>query len=275
VRIDAHQHFWIYEASEYPWISDDMSVLKQDRLPDDLRPELERCDINGTIIVQARHTLAESDFLLEVASENEFVRAVVGWVDLRASPGVTLDRLARNSRFKGVRYVLADCPELMQDPSFRSGLAELSVRGLVFDLLVLPEQLDAAAAMIRAVPGLKAVINHAGKPDMTKAGFPRWKSGMQKLSEIELVYCKLSGFVTEVSDGTWKNMDFRPWLETLVEQFGADRLMFGSDWPTFTTAGASYRDVLGIVSGYASELSASEQDRVFAGTAGHCYGIQS
>jgi L-fuconolactonase len=196
---------------------------------------------------------------------------VVGWVDLAGRPEEELEKLAANPIFRGIRHVLADAPETMKNSAFISGLAILASSGKVFDLLVLPNQLRAAESMIRSVPGIRIAINHAGKPILKSEELGLWQDGMKRLSEIDNVYCKLSGLPSEAPGGDWTGTDYRPWVDTLLDLFGTKRLMFGSNWPTCTPVGASFDDIVDLTEKLVQKLSPSEQEEIFGSTARRCY----
>jgi L-fuconolactonase len=273
--IDAHQHFWLYSQAEYPWIGPGMERLASDYLPADLAALARPLGIDGSIAVQARQSLAESLWLLELAAANPFIRGVVGWVDLR-SPTVANDLapLITDSNFVGVRHVVQDEPDprFLLGEDFIRGLRTLHQFGLPYDLLVFPHQLPAAVELAGLLPEQPFVLDHLGKPLIKAGEIASWKQDIQALARHQNVCCKLSGLVTEADWKAWKPDDFGRYLDGAIEAFGPDRLMLGSDWPVCLLA-AEYADVVGIVENRISKLSTAEQTAIRGGTAVRFYGL--
>jgi L-fuconolactonase len=278
-RIDAHQHFWTYSAAEYPWIGPGMERLAADHLPADLEAVARPEGISGSIAVQARQSLAESRWLLELAAHDPFIRGVVGWVDLR-SAGVADDlaSLARHPWFVGVRHVVQDEPDLrfLLNDAFVRGLRALRPMGLTYDLLLYPQQLSAAVELTALLPEQPFVLDHLAKPKVrawrTASDRADWQREIEALARHGNVFCKLSGLVTEADWAGWRREDFRPYLEIVVAAFGPQRLMFGSDWPVCRLA-AGYADVVGIVADLVAPLAATEQAAIWGGAAKAFYGL--
>ena len=275
MQIDAHQHFWLYEADEYPWIDDDKGALKVDYLPDDLTPLMADTGIDGTVAVQARQNLRETEFLLELADGYDYIRGVVGWVDLRA-PDVAaqLERFAPHPRLVGVRHIVHDEADdrFMLGGSFLEGLAQLKPYNLTYDLLLFPRHLQVAIDVVKRFPEQVFVLDHISKPFIKDAILEPWKSEMRQLASFDNVSCKVSGMVTEAAWGKWTQEDYRPYLDVVFDCFGVDRLMFGSDWPVCTLSG-SYSEVVGIVRTYIEALSDEEKSKVMGGNAAAFYGL--
>jgi L-fuconolactonase len=275
MRIDAHQHFWRYHRDEYPWMSPAMEALRRDFLPGDLGPELEAAGFDGTIAVQARQTLEETRWLLELADGHPFVRGVVGWVDLR-SPDVDaqLARFAAHPKLVGVRHVVHDEPDdgFMARPDFRRGIARLRGHGLAYDLLVFPKHLPLAARLAEEFPDQAFVLDHVAKPLVREGRLSPWDEDLRRLAAFPNVSGKLSGLVTEARWGSWKAEDFRPYLDVVLAAFGPERLMIGSDWPVCTLSGA-YGATMAIVVDYAGRLAPGERDAVLGGNALRLYGV--
>lgn len=267
LRLDAHQHFWRYDAAQYPWIPVG-SPLERDWLPVDLHAVQQPLEFDGSIVVQARQSLAESDWLLGLADADARIHGVVGWVDLRA-PNVSTDlaRLARHPRFVGVRHVLQDEPDdrFALLPEFVRGIGLLRQFRLTYDLLIYPRQLAAAIELVRRFPEQPFVLDHLAKPEIRLGRRDPWQQQLRELAALPNVYCKVSGMVTEADHQQWRADDFRPYLDTVFEAFGPSRLMWGSDWPVCLLAG-SYDRVHALVDEYASGLSNSERDALFGGT---------
>lgn len=275
MRIDAHQHFWRYSAAEYPWIGPGMERLARDYLPADLAPLLEAGGIAGCVAVQARQSLEETRWLLELADGHGFIRGVVGWVDLRSTHVADqLARFAGHPRFVGVRHVVQDeaDPRFLLGEAFLHGLARVAEAGLVYDLLVLAPQLPAAAEMVALRPGQPFVLDHLAKPPIAAARLDPWRDDIRALARHPHVSCKLSGMVTEARLRRWRREDFLPYMETALEAFSADRLMFGSDWPVCTLSG-EYAEVAGIVDDFLAGLAPAERAAIEGGTAARVYGL--
>ncbi len=275
MQIDSHQHFWLYEADEYPWIDDDKGALKVDYLPDDLTPLMAETGIDGTVAVQARQNLRETEFLLELADGYDYIRGVVGWVDLRA-PDVAaqLERFAPHPRLVGVRHIVHDEADdhFMLGGSFLEGLAQLKPYNLTYDLLLFPRHLQVAIDFVKRFPEQAFVLDHISKPFIKDGIIEPWKSEMRQLASFDNVWCKVSGMVTEAAWKAWTQEDYRPYLDVVFDCFGVDRLMFGSDWPVCTLSG-SYSEVVGIVRTYIEALSDEEKSKVMGGNAAAFYGL--
>jgi L-fuconolactonase len=275
MRIDAHQHFWHYSPAEYPWIGPGMERLARDFLPADLAPLLDAEGIGATVAVQARQSLEETRWLLELAERHDFIRGVVGWVDLRSTHvAEQLARFAGHPRFVGVRHVVQDEPDprFLLGAAFLHGLARVAEAGLVYDLLVLAPQLPAAAEMVALRPGQAFVLDHLAKPPIAAARLDPWRDDIRALSRHPHVACKLSGMVTEARLRQWRREDFLPYMETALEAFSPERLMFGSDWPVCTLSG-EYSEVAGIVDDFLARLAPAERAAIEGGTAARVYGL--
>jgi len=275
VRIDAHQHFWSYSAAEYPWIGKGMERLAHHHLPQDLAPLATAEGIGGTVAVQARQSLEESRWLLELADADPLVRGVVGWVDLRSTHVEDqLRAFADRPKFVGVRHVVQDEPDprFLLGESFLHGIGKLASFGLTYDLLLYPRQLPAAAELVALFPGQPFVLDHLSKPRIKAGELDPWRQELKALAAHGNVLCKLSGMVTEADWQGWKRADFTPYLETALEAFSPERLMFGSDWPVCTLA-AEYADVFGIVTDFLADLTESERDAILGGNAARFYAL--
>jgi L-fuconolactonase len=275
MRLDSHQHFWRYDAREYGWIGDDMAALRRDHLPPELARLQRAAGFDGSVAVQARESLAETEFLLDLADTHLFVRGVVGWVDFEAADcRGQLERLASRPRLRGIRHVLQDDPDdkRILTPAFRAGLRMLSDFGLTYDLLVRPRHLRHCLAVVREMPGQPFVIDHVAKPDIRSGILAPWREDIRALADCPNVCCKVSGMVTEADWKAWKDGDFAPYLDIVYEAFGPDRLMIGSDWPVCTVA-AGYGEALGIVTRWASRLPAAGQQAILGGTCARFYGL--
>jgi L-fuconolactonase len=275
IRLDAHQHFWQYSPTEHTWMTASMGVLQRDYLPADLEPLLRSEAMDGSIVVQARQSIDETRWLLQLAKENSFIRGVVGWVDLR-SPNVAgeLDEFAANPHLVGVRHVLQDEPDdgFMLRPEFRRGIAQLARSGLVYDILIYPRHLPAAVELVRQFPSQPFVLDHIAKPLIAEGLLEPWASGIRELARYQNVACKVSGMITEARWQNWNPKDFYPYLDVVLESFGPERLMIGSDWPVCLLSG-SYETAIGVVKEYAARLTSTERDALFGDTCERIYGV--
>ena len=276
MRIDAHQHFWNYSAAEYPWIGAGLERLARDYLPSDLEPLLAAKQIDGSVAVQARQSVEESLWLLALAKAHPLVKGVIGWVDLRSDRvGDELRVLAANPTFVGVRHVVQDEPDprFVLGEGFIRGLRQLRQHGLTYDLLLYPSQLPAAVELVALLPEQPFVVDHLAKPRIATGEIADWDRDIRAIARHENVCCKVSGMVTEAVRQGWRRDDFTPYLDVVLEAFGPERLMFGSDWPVCLLAG-EYADVAAIPRDYFSRLSATEQRMVWGDTAARFYGLK-
>ena len=271
--IDSHQHFWKFDPVRDSWIDEKMATIQRDFLPADLKPLLIANSFEASVVVQSDQSEAENDFQLNNASANEFVKGVVGWVDLQADN--VHDRLAYYSQFKkmkGFRHVLQGEKQrdFMLRPAFKKGIAELHAFGFTYDILIFPDQLSYTEQFVKSFPYQPFVIDHIAKPYIMDKKIDQWKKEIHALGKYENVFCKISGMVTEAEWKTWKKEDFRPYLDVVLEAFGTHRIMFGSDWPVCLVA-ASYNQVVDLVKDYFSRLSANEQEAFFKKNAERFY----
>jgi L-fuconolactonase len=275
MKIDAHQHFWKYTPQDYGWISEDMSIIRRDFLPADLLPELKKAGYDGCVAVQAPQAEEETRFLLDLADHYSFIKGVVGWIDLQAANAE--ERLAIFSphpKLRGIRHIVQAEPDdhFLFKPAFKQGISLLEKFKLTYDILIYPKQLPAAIEFVRAFPKQKFVLDHIAKPFIKDHILEPWATHIRKLAAHENVYCKLSGMVTEADWQHWKKSDFTPYLETVLEAFGAKRLMIGSDWPVCKVAG-EYTQVMQLVQEFISSLSTDEQARILGRNAIEFYGL--
>lgn len=275
MRVDAHQHFWRYDAEEFGWLTGALAGLRRDFLPGDLEPELHAAGVDGTVAVQARQSEEETRWLLELAAQHAWIRGVVGWVDLRAED--VRDALARwtaDGKLVGVRHIVQAEPkrEFMLQEDFQRGIAALEEFGLAYDLLVFPKHLKTALELVRAFPRQQFVLDHAAKP-MIRAGLMEpWTADLRALGACQNVSCKLSGLVTEARLEGWTQADFEPFLEVALEAFGPRRLMLGSDWPV-CLAGGSYAQSVGVVRTFIARLTETERAEIEGGACARAYGL--
>jgi L-fuconolactonase len=275
MRVDAHQHFWRYSEEEYGWIDGSMAAIRRDFLPADLFPLLAETGVDATVAVQARQSLEETNWLLDLAEAHDWIAGVVGWVPLlSAEAHETLEKLAARTRLKGVRHVLqSEADEFMLREDFQAGIALLRRYSLTYDVLVVERQLPAAMQLVDRHPEQSFVLDHIAKPLIAAHELEPWRTQIRELARRPHVCCKLSGMATEAAFDTWTVEDLRPYIETVLECFGPERLMFGSDWPVCTVA-SSYARWVGVVREFIAELTKDEQESIFGGNAARFYGLQ-
>ena len=276
MRIDSHQHFWNYDPSQYPWITEEAKVLRRDFLPGHLQQESEKVRIYGSIAVQARQTSEESRWLLRLADQHSSILGVVGWIDLR-SPRVEeeLAEFAQHPKFVGVRHVVQEEPDndFMLQPAFLDGIGKLKQFGLIYDLLVFPRQLPAAIEIASKFPEQVFVLDHIAKPPIAEGDVSPWDRQIRELAKCPNVFCKVSGMVTEAKRVGWQLEDFRPYLDVVFEAFAEDRLMFGSDWPVCLLAG-SYERVYSLAHDYVVKNVPRAEPKIFGENAARAYRLE-
>ncbi len=274
LRIDAHQHFWNYSAAEYPLIPA-ASPLERNWLPQDLDALQKPLGLHGSIAVQARQSLEESRWLLELAGHHSSIKGVVGWVDLRnAAVDEQLAQFAKHPRFRGVRHVVQDEPDdrFMLGEAFLHGISRLKHFNLTYDILIYPKQLPAAIELVKRFPEQPFVLDHIAKPHIRDGRLEPWATHIRELAKAPNVSCKVSGMVTEADWTAWKADDFKPYLDVVFDAFGAKRLMFGSDWPVCLLAG-SYERVFKLTADYMAQFNPEEQAGFLGGNAAKFYGV--
>ncbi len=277
MKIDTHQHFWSYNDRDYVWMSAAMGKLRRDHLPKDLLPLIEAAGIDATVAVQARQCLEESTWLLELADEYTFIRAVVGWVDLCGEDVVDqLERLAQHPKLRGIRHVIHDEPddEFMLRKAFLNGLRQLNRFELTYDLLLFPRHLPIACNLVKRFPDQPFVLDHIAKPPVRAGEMAPWTTDLKRLADFPNVFCKISGLVTEGNWNSWRAQDFEPYLEVVLNAFGPQRLMLGSDWPVCTLA-ADYASVIELEVDYIAKLSVDEQRAILEENAIKFYSLQT
>ena len=277
MKIDAHQHFWKFNHAEYEWINEDMQVLKQDYLPNNLYPELLKSGFTGSVAVQARQTVEETRWLLRWAEQHDFIKAVVGWVDLCSEKELRkqLDEFTKFPKFAGVRHVVHDEPDdsFMLREDFLKGISNLSDYNLTYDLLLFPRHLQIAEKVVAQFPEQRFALDHLSKPHIKQRIMHPWKEDLEKLALHNNVWCKISGMVTEADWNNYRPQDLYPYLDAIFEIFGTDRLMFGSDWPVCLIV-AEHATVTDIVEGYLRNFSALDQHKIMGGNAAKFYNIR-
>lgn len=265
MRIDSHQHFWKYNPVKDAWITDDMKVIQRNFLPVDLWPLLQLNNVDGCVAVQAEQSENETDFLLQLAGENDWIKGVVGWVNLSAvNLEERLQHFSQYEKLKGFRHIVQAEPanDFLLSADFCMGIAQLSKYNFTYDILVFPRQLKYVPAFVAQFPQQAFVIDHLAKPDFIKADFEEWENAMKAVAAYPNVHCKVSGMVTEANWNTWTIEDFSYCLDVVTEAFGIDRLLFGSDWPVCLLA-ASYQETCNIVHRYFMQFSMEEQGKLW------------
>lgn len=273
--IDSHHHFWNYTPEDYGWIPDDWPMIKRDFLPGDLEMEMRLAGVDSVISVQARQSLEETRWLLELVRSNAFIQAVVGWVPL-ASPAIRdeLKQLTDNKKLRSVRHVVQgeSDPEFLLRPAFESGIRALRDHGLAYDILVFEHQLDQTIQFVDRHPDQIFIVDHIAKPKIAQGLLEPWRKNIRELAKRENVACKLSGMVTEADPKNWTSATLAPYFDVVMQAFGPKRLLYGSDWPV-CLAGVSYRDWLATVRAAVCGFSASEQEDIFSGNARRFYSL--
>ena len=274
-RIDSHQHFWNYDPQAHGWMNEDMAVLKKDYGTTDLSPLLQACNLDGCIAVQASQTEEENTFLLSLSSQSSIIKGIVGWVDLQADNlEGRLTYYKQHPAIKGFRHVIHDEPEddFMLRPAFINGVRLLKQFGYTYDLLIFPKHLSNTQRFLTELPGQKFVMDHIAKPQIRNGEYGDWRKGLDAIAAFSNVHCKISGMVTEATWKEWKKDDFKKYIDAVINAFGVDRIMYGSDWPVCTLS-ASYEEQYAIVADYFSSFSQAEQDAFFGGNAIRFYGL--
>jgi len=272
MTIDAHHHFWRYDPVAYDWIDDAMGAIRRDFLPADLAAEIDAAGVDGVVSVQARQSVEETRWLLELAGEHDFIRGVVGWLSL-VQPGLRdeLAKFAADAKLKAVRHVLQGEPDdYMGQRAFDAGIDALDEFGLAYDILIVERQLPAAIALVDRHPRTVFVLDHVAKPRIRDGVLAGWRENIAALGRRPNVYCKLSGMVTEADPGGWTVEQLRPYADIVLEAFGPRRVMFGSDWPVCLVA-CEYARWRQIAGEFIAALSADGQARVLGGTAVEAY----
>lgn len=270
MRIDAHQHYWKLSRGDYSWITEELTILRRDYLPEHLQPHLHQQQIDKTIVVQAAPTLAETEFLLSLSEKDDSIAGVVGWLDLESSDyKAQFDRLRRHPRFVGFRIMIQD----MEDPAvllkswYIEALRYFAELDVPVDLLLRADQLTWLLAVMEQVPNVRGVIDHLAKPNIAKAEWEPWKSQMSQLASYPSLYCKLSGMVTEADHQHWKAEELIRYIDHILQEFGPERVMYGSDWPVCLLA-ASYEEVIAVLeAAIAKQLTTAEKEQLFGGNA--------
>ncbi len=267
--VDSHVHFWRYSASEYGWIDDSMAGLRRDFLPADLKAETDASGVDACVAVQARQSLEETRWLLELADSHQFIAGVVGWVDLLSSTvRLQIEEFARHPKLVGLRHIVQSEPDLrfLLRDDFCRGVSELEDSDLAYDILIYPRHLAVATEFVGRFPRHRFVLDHLAKPDIRSGEIALWERDLRELAKFPHVFCKLSGLVTEADWQHWSEGGLRPYLDVAYDCFGSTRLMMGTDWPVCTLA-AGYRRVVSIVAEYFRDFPPDVRAAVMGGNA--------
>jgi L-fuconolactonase len=276
MSIDSHQHFWRYDPARQGWIDESMGVLKRDFLPEQLASELDANKIDASIAVQADQSEQETLFLLDLAKRSRRIAGVVGWVDL-VSPRLD-DRLklfSQCEKLRGVRHLAQSEPDdrFLVRPDFTRGISRLQEFGFTYDILIYPKQLPAAMELVAKFPKQRFVLDHLAKPEIRTNNLAAWATLIGSMGRNPNVYCKLSGLVTEADWHRWTPADFDSYLDVVLEAFGVDRLMFGSDWPVCLLA-ASYKQVKDIIADFVERKAPKAKEKIFGANAVRFYDLK-
>jgi len=272
--IDAHVHFWKYNKTRDAWITDDMKIIQRDFLPADLQPIISENNVDGVIAVQADQSEDETSFLLSLANENTFIKGIVGWVDLQNED--IEKKLLYYSQFpiiKGFRHIVQKEPAgFLKNKKFLNGIKKLETFGFTYDVLIYENQLNEAIEFVKRFPEQFFVVDHLAKPNIRESKIDKWEKEIKLIAAFPNVYCKLSGMATEADWERWSVGDFKPYIETVLENFGIDRVMFGSDWPVCLLA-ATYKQCCEILEENTIHFSEDEKRKLWGNNAIRFYNL--
>ena len=271
--IDSHHHFWKYDPVEYDWIDDSMKVIRKDFLPKNLKTTFQEAGVDGAISVQARQSLEETDWLIGMAHQNEFIKGVVGWLPLiQGNIEEYLEKYADEEKLKGVRHVIQGepDPEFMLRKDFNHGISLLKKYSLAYDILIVERQLPNTIRFVDQHPDQLFVLDHIAKPLIVRNELSPWKENIQELAKRENVNCKISGMVTEADYQKWTPSQLLPYFEVIMKAFGPDRLLFGSDWPVCLVA-TTYTNWVNLVRKNIASYTETEQAKIMGENALRLY----
>ncbi|WP_346860975.1 amidohydrolase family protein [uncultured Draconibacterium sp.] len=273
--IDTHHHYWNYNPVDFDWIDDEMANIRKSFLPNDLKQTLAETNVNGVISVQARQCLEETDWLLSMAAEHDFMKGIIGWVPL-TSPEIepVLEKYQNNSWLKGVRHVVQGepDPEFILGKQFNAGISKLKDFDLVYEILIFEHQLANTIKFVDQHPNQQFVLDHIAKPRIKDNLLQPWANLLKELAKRENVSCKISGMVTEANYKNWTEAQLKPYFDVVLEAFGAERILFGSDWPVCLVA-TEYKNWLAVVAGVIDKLSENEKELFYFKNAEKLYQI--
>tara|TARA_B100000768_G_scaffold181686_1_gene205780 strand:- start:1246 stop:2076 length:831 start_codon:yes stop_codon:yes gene_type:complete len=263
MKIDTHQHFWQFNPQRDTWINEEMSVLKHDFLPENLLPILKQHQFDGCVAVQADTSEKETTFLLQLAEDNDFIKGVVGWLDLcNDNIDERLNHFSKFKKLKGLRHIVQAEPDgFMLQKEFLHSISALKKYNLTYDILIYPKQLEDTIELVSKFPNQKFIVDHCAKPNIKEVEIAIWKKNIEKLSNFKNVACKISGLTTEANWNTWTENDIKPYLDVVFNTFGNKHLLFGSDWPVSLLAG-NYTETIGLIENYIKQLSKAQQEQI-------------
>lgn len=273
--IDAHHHFWQYNPEEFSWIDDAMKCIRTDFLPGKLEETIRSLGIDGVVTVQARQSVEETDWIIGIARQNEFIKGVVGWLPLMSDDlEESLERYGDEKTLKGVRHVIQGepDPDFILKSDFNRGVRLLKKYSLVYDILVVERQLPNTIKFVDQHPDQAFVLDHLAKPLIGRNELSPWKENIIELAKRANVSCKISGMVTEADYQNWSPEQLQPYFEVVMDAFGPDRLLFGSDWPVCLVA-TSYKNWIELVRGKISSLTEAEKEKIMGGNAVRIYNL--
>jgi len=277
MKIDSHQHYWHFNTDDYGWMGDNMSVIKRDFLPADLMSELQNSGFDGSVAVQARQNMEETNWLFQLADEFPHIKGVVGWLDLQSEDVENDIRIfTQHPKAVGVRHVIHDEEDIdfMLRPDFIRGVKILEKYNLAYDILIFPKHLPNTIRFLQEFSEKQTfIVDHIAKPLIKEGIISPWKEQITELAKFPNVYCKLSGMVTEADWINWKAENIKPYLDVVFEAFGTDRVMIGSDWPVCLVAG-KYAEVMNVVIEYISTFSETEKTNILGGNAVKAYRLK-
>jgi L-fuconolactonase len=277
MMIDSHHHFWKYNPVEYDWIDEPMKAIRQDFLPEILETTIHKAGVDGVVSVQARQSIEETEWLIKMASKHEFIKGLVGWLPLvQEDIEAYLEKYSKEKKLKGVRHVVQGEPdsEFILRKDFNHGISMLKNYSLVYDILVVERQLPNTIRFVDQHPDQVFVLDHIAKPLIARNELSPWHENIKELAKRENVSCKISGMVTEADFQTWTPKQLQPYFDVVLEAFGPDRLLFGSDWPVCLVA-TTYKDWVDLVKTNISALSESEQAKIMGGNAMRIYDLKA
>lgn len=276
LKIDAHHHVWNYDPVEHAWIDDSMQVIQRSFSAADFQPILEAAGVQGSVLVQVSQSVDETYSFTDIAQANDFIKGVVGWVDLLANDlDRQLDIMRALPKLKGFRHIAqAEAPDFLSRSDVKKGVSTLGKAGFTYDILIKPHQFEAALELAAACDDMVLVLDHIAKPYIKAGEIGAWHRHMEQLGAMEHVYCKISGIITEADWQQWTPAQIEPFLDIALRAFGSNRLLFGSDWPVCLVAG-SYQQVVDLAADFVSRLSASEQADFWGGNAVRCYALEA
>ena len=276
MRIDAHQHYWKINRNDYGWITPELPELYCDFLEADLQPLLEKNKIDKTIVVQAAPTIEETEFILSLSKNSETIAGIVGWIDIEnPSWKEQLEKFRKDPKFVGIRIMIQDMPNenIILQPNYLEAFSYFEKLDIPVDLLVLSAQLPIVVELLKHV-SIRAVIDHIAKPDINQGSIEPWKSQIKQIAQYPNIYCKLSGMVTEAEHYNWTTEQFIPYVQHIVNEFGLNRVMYGSDWPVCLLS-ASYDDVFKLLKETLPQnLTKDDEEGIFGGNALEFYQLK-